>query len=53
VYESVAVATQPEERVGRRGAAVAIPPLAVLAGERGLTMHAIPAERAAFRSWEV
>ncbi|KAI0720774.1 formyl transferase [Cerioporus squamosus] len=52
VWRSIHVVTQPDAKTGRRGSKLSISPLKLLAEEVSLPVHAIPHERAAFRTWK-
>ncbi|KAF8635458.1 hypothetical protein AX15_000435 [Amanita polypyramis BW_CC] len=52
IWEQLIVATQPDQRVGRRGSQLSIPPLKLLGESLDLPVYAIPHSKAEFRQWK-
>ncbi|KAA1472418.1 Formyltransferase [Dentipellis sp. KUC8613] len=52
VWQSICIATHPDERVGRRGSQLSVSPLKSLGESIGVPVHTIPSERPLFRQWK-
>jgi len=52
VWEQLVVATQPDQRVGRRGSQLSISPLKLLGEDLHLPVHDIPQSKAEFGQWK-
>ncbi|KXN84403.1 Methionyl-tRNA formyltransferase [Leucoagaricus sp. SymC.cos] len=51
IWNSITVATHPDEKVGRRGSILSVSPLKLLGTSLGVPVHMIPPEKKDFRHW--
>ncbi|KAK0192944.1 formyl transferase [Armillaria mellea] len=51
VWSTLEIATNPDERVGRRGSKLSVSLLKVLGESLGIPVHLIPHEKSAFKHW--
>ncbi|EKM77371.1 hypothetical protein AGABI1DRAFT_43653 [Agaricus bisporus var. burnettii JB137-S8] len=51
VWNHITVATQPDEKVGRRGSMLSVSPLKTLGSSFGVPIHTIPRGKKDFRTW--
>ncbi|KAK0494647.1 formyl transferase [Armillaria luteobubalina] len=51
VWSSLEIATNPDERVGRRGSKISVSPLKILGESLEIPVHLIPHEKSDFRRW--
>ncbi|KAF8636913.1 hypothetical protein AX17_003164 [Amanita inopinata Kibby_2008] len=52
VWEELVIATQPDQRVGRRGSQLSVSPLKLLGETLNLPVHTIPPTKPQFRQWK-
>ncbi|OSX60873.1 hypothetical protein POSPLADRAFT_1047205 [Postia placenta MAD-698-R-SB12] len=53
IWEDLAVVTQPDAKVGRRGSKLSVSPLKTLAENLSLPVHFIPPDKPSFKTWQV